>query len=142
MSMGRGSIITITTMSVLFFFMLVALGMWGCPTYNVWRQTLSGKAALKRAEWDRQIKIKEAQAKKKAAQYEAEREVIRAHGVAKANKIIGQSLKGNEAYLRYLWIQGLQDGSSEVIYIPTEAGLPILEAGKRYLKPKPMKKGE
>ena len=42
--------------------------------------------------------------------------------------ITDDSLKGNDAYLRYLWVQGLQDGSSEVIYIPTEAGLPILEA--------------
>ena len=48
--------------------------------------------------------------------------------VEKANEIIGNSLKDNDAYLRYLWIKGLHDGSSEVIYIPTEANLPILEA--------------
>jgi hypothetical protein len=30
-----------------------------------------------------------------------------------------------------LWIQGLQDGSSETIYIPTEANLPILEATRK-----------
>ena len=42
----------------------------------------------------------------------------------------GESLKNNESYLRYLWIQGLQDGTSEVIYIPTEANLPILEAAR------------
>ena len=58
----------------------------------------------------------------------AQAEVERAKGVAEANEIIGESLKENEAYLRYLWIIGLQDGSSEVIYIPTEANLPILEA--------------
>ncbi len=70
-------------------------------------------------------------------------EVERAKGVAEANKIIGSSLKGNESYLRYLWIQGLQDGSSEVIYIATEAGLPILEAS-RFNKTveSPPKKGE
>lgn len=58
-------------------------------------------------------------------------EVERAKGVAEANRIIGESLKNNEGYLRYLWIQGLQDGSSEVIYVPTEASLPILEATRR-----------
>ncbi|UCF13227.1 MAG: hypothetical protein JSW06_02940 [Thermoplasmatales archaeon] len=42
-----------------------------------------------------------------------------------------ESLKQNEAYLRYLWIQGLHDGSSEVIYIPTEANLPILESVRK-----------
>jgi regulator of protease activity HflC (stomatin/prohibitin superfamily) len=58
-------------------------------------------------------------------------EVERARGVAEANKIIGESLKGNEAYLRWQWIQNLESGSNSVIYVPTEAGLPILEAGQR-----------
>lgn len=35
------------------------------------------------------------------------------------------------AILPPMQTNGLQDGSSEVIYIPTEAGIPILEAGKR-----------
>jgi hypothetical protein len=61
-------------------------------------------------------------------------EVARARGVAEANRIIGDSLKGNEAYLRYLWIHNLESGSNSVIYIPTEAGLPILEAGARLNK--------
>jgi len=61
----------------------------------------------------------------------ADAEIERARGVAGANKIIGESLKNNDAYLRYLWIQGLQDKDNNVIYVPTEAGLPILEAGKR-----------
>lgn len=55
-------------------------------------------------------------------------EVERAKGVAEANVIHGDSLKDNEAYLRYLWTIGLQDDSSKVIYIPTEANLPIMEA--------------
>lgn len=43
-----------------------------------------------------------------------------------------KSLKGNEEYLRYLWINNLEKDSAEkVIYIPTEANLPILESGKR-----------
>jgi hypothetical protein len=37
-----------------------------------------------------------------------------------------------------LWIQGLQDKDNNTIYVPTEAGLPILEAGKR----QDMKKGK
>lgn len=46
----------------------------------------------------------------------------------KADKIIGQSLKGNEEYLNYLWINNIEKSNSEKIYIPTEAGMPILEA--------------
>jgi regulator of protease activity HflC (stomatin/prohibitin superfamily) len=98
------------------------------PMYRVWQRELAGKAQLKEAEWSRQIAVEEAKAKKESATMLAEAEIERAKGVAEANKIIGESLAGNEAYLRYLWIQGLQDGSSEVIYIPTEANLPILEA--------------
>lgn len=61
----------------------------------------------------------------------AQAEIARAEGVAKANKIIGESLKNNEAYLRYLWINDLGDNSGKtIVYIPTEANLPILEASR------------
>lgn len=110
------------------FIGLIGFGMWGVPTYKVWQKGLAGQAELKQAEWNRQITIREAEAKKEAATALADAEIERARGVAEANKIIGLSLKENEAYLRYLWIQGLQDGNSEVIYVPTEANLPILEA--------------
>lgn len=75
--------------------------------------------------------IKEAEAKKQAASSLADAEVIRAEGVARSNKIIGDSLRENEAYLRYLWIDTLAKDDKQIIYVPTEAGLPILEAGKR-----------
>ena len=107
---------------------VVALGMWGCPQYNVYQQGLSGQASLARAEQDRQIAIREASAKRDSASLLAEAEVIRAGGVAKANSIIAKGLGGPQGYLRYLWIQALAENDSEVIYIPTEAGLPILEA--------------
>jgi hypothetical protein len=102
----------------------------GWPKYRVWQREMSGKAQLAEAEWNRQIAVKEAEAKKFSATELAEAEIIRAGGVAEANKIIGESLQGNDAYLRYLWIQGLHDGTSEIIYVPTEAQLPILEAGR------------
>jgi regulator of protease activity HflC (stomatin/prohibitin superfamily) len=102
--------------------------LYGFPTYNVWRKELSGKADLKEAEWSRQIAIEEAKARKESATLDADAEVERAKGVAEANQIIGGSLQGNEAYLKYLWIQGLHDGNTETIYVPTEANLPILEA--------------
>jgi len=115
---------------VLIFIVLamIALGMWGCPQYGVWTAELDGKGELKKAEWNKRAAIEEALALKESAKYLAEAEEIRAVGVAKANKIIGTSLQHNEAYLRYLWIMGLHDGNSEIIYIPTEANLPILEA--------------
>lgn len=102
--------------------------MWGCPQYNVWEQGLAGEAELKRAQQNRQIAVQEAQAKKDAATLLGEAEVARARGVAEANRIIGDSLKGHEAYLRYLWINNIDKVSGQIIYVPTEANLPILEA--------------
>ncbi len=62
------------------------------------------------------------------AKKDAEIEVARAEGVAKANKILAASIDSN--YLRYLWIQGLQSNDKQVVYVPTEGNLPILEAGR------------
>ena len=111
--------------------LIIAALIYGYPQYKVWQQRLAGQAELARAEQNRKIAIQEAEAKKESARALAEAEVIRAEGVAKANSIIGESLRGNESYLRYLWIQTLNDNPQNVIYVPTEAGLPILEAGKR-----------
>lgn len=66
------------------------------------------------------------------AKKDAEIEVARAEGVAKSNQIIAGSI--NEDYLRYLWIQGIQNSDKEIIYVPTEANLPILEAGRSQSK--------
>lgn len=110
---------------------LLGVGLWGCPKYKVYSAQKAGEAKLREAEHSRRIAIEEAIAAKEAAKELAAAEIERAKGVAEANRIIGNSLQGNEAYLRYLWIMGLQDGSSETIYIPTEANLPIMEATRR-----------
>lgn len=104
------------------------------PTVNVWQRGMAGQAQLAEAEANRQIKVREAQAEKDAALLLAEAEVIRADGVKKANDIIAGGLGGPEGYLRYLYIQGLKEadknGAAKLIYVPTEAGLPITEAGR------------
>ena len=124
-----------TKMSTLIVFVLIfllGLGMVGCPKYKVWQQGLEGKAELARAEQNRQIKIQEAKAKAESAEFEMAAEITRAKGVAKANEIIGGSLKGNSEYLHYLWINGLNDrqGEHTVVYVPTEANIPVMEAGR------------
>ena len=109
------------------------LTMWGCPTYRVWEQGKAGEAKLREAEQSRQIAVQEAQAKLDSAKHLAQAEVERAKGVAEANKIIGEGLKGHEEYLRYLWVMSLEHTAAagdKVIYVPTEANLPIVEAGR------------
>ena len=110
---------------------IISLGLYGCPHYQVYQQRLEGEAELAKATYNRQVKVKEAEATKEAAVNLAQAEIERAKGVAKANEIIGNSLKGNEDYLRYLWIHNMAESKDQIIYIPTEAGLPILEAGRK-----------
>jgi len=108
--------------------LLLGLVFVGGPMYNVWQQSLAGKAELQKAEYTRQVAVLEAQAKKDSAQQLADAEIIRASGVAKANQIIGDSLKDNREYLQYLYITGLEEGSNKgnvTIYVPTEGGMPV-----------------
>ena len=96
------------------------------PLYGVYSKTLSGKAQLQEAEFTRQVAVLEAQAKMDSASRLAEAEVIRAQGVAKANQIIGESLKDNPAYLQYLWItEGEKDSNRTVYMIPSNGGAPV-----------------
>ena len=107
--------------------------VWGYPKYRVYERDLAGKAELAQAQANRQIRIAEAEAHQEAAKHLAQAEIERARGVAEANRIIGASLHDNEDYLRYLWIHNLeiaQDHGAQVIYVPTEANLPILEANR------------
>jgi regulator of protease activity HflC (stomatin/prohibitin superfamily) len=112
----------------IFIFLVMVYLIVVSPYINVWQERMAGQAELARAESNRQIATLEALAKKESSKALAEAEVIRAEGVAKANKIIGDSLKNNDGYLHYLWIQGLQTNQMQVVYVPTESNLPILES--------------
>lgn len=101
-------------------FALIAFWMWVKPQYNLWRASV-----------ERQIQIKDAESRAVAAKSLAQAEINRAKGVAEANEIIANSI--TPAYLRYFYIQNLAEvehAGGTIIYVPTEAGLPILEAGR------------
>ncbi len=132
-AVGIGSLITLAVFLVLG---IVAGAMVGCPVSNVYRAGKTGEAELKRAEQNRQIMVQSAQAKKEAATFEKDAEIIAAEGRAAAMKIMQEPLTElTDAQARvlilYNWVKGLTDESSQVIYVPTEANLPIfLEAGR------------
>ncbi len=119
---------------ILFFLLGIFCVLAAYAKYNLWASGLHGQAELKRAEWNRQIQVREAQARLDGASLLAQAEVERAKGVAQANKIIGDSLRCYEGFLRYLWIDSLQHTRDQIIYIPTEANLPILEASRKTMK--------
>ncbi len=107
---------------------VLLLVMFAYPQYRVYSQRLAGEAALAEAQSSRQVAILEARAKKESAVALAEAEVTRAKGAAEANAILQNSLGGPEGYLRYLQIQALENSKASLIYVPTEAGLPVTEA--------------
>ena len=84
------------------------------------RQSIEAKlTAEQRAE---QKEFELTQAKK-----DAEIEVARARGAAQAQTIIRETL--SDSYLQYLWIRTLNENPN-VIYVATEANLPIFKAAK------------
>jgi hypothetical protein len=110
----------ITVVSLVFIASLMA----GCPIYNVWQQGLVGEAALKRASQEKQIMIEQAKA-----------EVIAAEQRALAINAVGSAIREFPEYREQEFIgafaQALEDGNiHQIIYVPTEANIPIMEAGR------------
>ena len=94
-------------------------------TYDVRKQRLVGEAEFARAEQNRMILVEQARAEKDAA-------TLRADAIA----IVGQAAKDFPEYRQQEYIgalgDALRDGHiAQIMYIPTEAMIPIMEAGKR-----------
>ncbi|NIJ25734.1 hypothetical protein [Brevundimonas terrae] len=117
---------------------VLAIVLVGLPTYNVYAKQMQGRAAYEEAVQNRRIRVLEAQAALDAAKLTAQAEIERAKGANEANRIMAEALGGAENYLRWSYINMLQETAGkegrQTIYIPTEAGMPILEAGKRDAK--------
>jgi hypothetical protein len=63
----------------------------------------------------------------------AERDRIRAEGLADANAVINDSL--TPEFLQYYWIEGVRESDAQLIYVPVDPGtgipsLPVTEAGR------------
>ena len=113
----------------------IAICMWILPIYSVWSSKKRGQASLAEANFAEQVAIAEATARKNSAELNREAEVIDAMAVADSIGKIGTALEKNEGYLRWQWIKSLADTSNEIIYVPTEANLPILESIRKLKLP-------
>lgn len=135
-----GTILKLSASLAILLLVIVGGGLGSCAAYNsvrVWNAETAGEAELAQATQNRKIKVLEAQAKMDSAALEANAEIARAKGLAEANRIVANSLGGPEGYLRYLYIQNLEQSQGQIIYVPTEGGLPILEAGRLQPRPAP-----
>lgn len=102
----------------------IAAGIaFGYPNYLVWEQGKQGEAALAKATQDRQIKVQEAEAEMEAASKQAE-----------ANKVLGESVREYPEAMEQKWVEAIAHTQNQVIYLPTEASVPITESGRMALK--------
>lgn len=108
-----------------FIVIIILLLLWFFPKYRVWSKGLKGEAQLKEAEYSKKILIEEAKANLEAEKLNAKAEIERAKGMAEAMEI--ENGKLTDTYIKYLWVRSMSGNEANTIYIPTEAGLPILE---------------
>ncbi len=121
-------VILIIILSILLIIGLIGGLMFTIPKYKVWSKELNGEAQLREAEYSKKIQIEEAKANLEAEKLNADAEIERAKGMAKAMEI--ENGKLTDTYIKYLWVRSMAGNEANTIYIPTEAGLPILEANK------------
>lgn len=92
--------------------------------YDVWSMEMQGKARLAEASQSRQILVEQAKAEKDAAKERAE-----------AIKIMGKAAQDYPEYRQQEYMaafgEALREGRmSQIIYVPTEANIPIMEASR------------
>jgi len=103
--------------------------MFGYQNFKVFSREQEGKAQLAEATFGKQVQLEQAKANLEAQKLNSQAEVERAKGAAQAIEI--ESGKLTENYIRYLWVQQQENlNDKTVIYIPTEAGLPITESAR------------
>lgn len=128
---------TIIFLVALFFAIIIAWFIAGYPIWRVWASQKAGEADLQQAHKEQQIQVSKAQGRLDAAKLNKDAAVIEAEAVSLQIEKIGAKLTDHDLYLKWQWIKMMEERpDASVIYIPTEAGLPILEAGKRVAKSK------
>ena len=119
--------VKITIWSIVSILALIAVLLFTGPRYRVWRMEMRGKAQFAEAEQNRRIKVEEAKANLEAEKLNAQAEIERAKGAAEAIRIENGQL--TTTYIQYLWVRQQSNNKIEkIVYIPTEASMPILEA--------------
>lgn len=114
-------------------FSILSWCLVGYPKWKVWASHQDGLADLTRAKNEQQIQIAKAQSRLDAAGLNKQAAIIEAEAVAQQIQAIGAQLTAHDLYLRWQWIKMMEDrhDQSSTIYVPTEANIPILEAGRR-----------
>ena len=104
---------------------MLVIFMGGCPYYDVWKQGMAGEAVLNKARQVRDITIEQARAESEAAE-------LRANAIS----VVGAAATQYPEYRRQEFLGSLGEALTncnvdQILYLPTEAMIPITEAGKR-----------
>lgn len=107
---------------VLIMFLNTGCGIW--PPYREWSKRYDGKAKLAEAEYSRQVLVQQAKAELEAAEMQAE-----------AIRVVGEAAKKFPEYRTQMFIQSFgeamkSDKIEQIIYVPTEANIPVMEANR------------
>lgn len=121
---GSTDIVAIVLTAALILIIIVLM-LFAWPHYKVWKQGMNGQALLAEAEQSKMIQVQTARAELESAKLRAE-----------AIQTIGKAAKEFPEYRKQEFIgafgDALRDGKiQQIIYVPTEANIPVLEAGKR-----------
>jgi hypothetical protein len=128
-SSGRDPLVKLVVSAAAAIAVFILVLMVVMPLYGVYRKEQKGKAALAEARSSKQVQLEEAKANLESEKLNALAEIERAKGAAEAIKLEGGGLTAE--YIQYLWVRQQGKMDAQTIYVPTEAGLPVLEAGKR-----------
>lgn len=110
---------------------VILWGLVGYPRWRVWAQQKQGEADLQQAHKEQQIQVSKAQGRVDAAELNKKAAVVEAEAVSLQIESIGEKLTKHDLYLKWQWIKMMEERpDASVIYVPTEAGLPILEANR------------
>jgi len=126
---GDASGAKVTVFLSFFAIGLIALMLVGYPHYNVWNQNMRGQAELARAEYQQRVQVIHAEMNLEVERFNAQAEIERAIGAAESMRVIRESGYLNELYILYRWVLGVHP-NAQIIYVPTEGMLPVLEAGR------------
>lgn len=115
--------VKIVTGAVVGIFLLITLNSIISHKANTEKQAVIAeqKAQSEAAEFAARSAVTQAEAK-------AEAMIIEARALAESQAIIAETL--TPEYVQYLYVKAIENNPNQVIYIPTEAGMPILESGR------------
>ena len=125
---GFSELVIISTIATIVVLLLLTSTMYFYPKYRVYSQELRGQAALAEAKSSKQVQVEQARGELESSKLRAE-----------AIKIIGSAAQEYPEYRNQEFIgafgEALKEGQIEqIIYVPTDGNIPILEAGKRVSK--------